>query len=228
MAKQDFFMRMIEQLRGILPYILDLTRNGNYDEAHALIDQAVRRLVGLGPDGLLNLADEVIVDRLQQGNDGAWEDKLLFLTAVLFEQGNTLAAQGEEAAAYGRYLKTLHFLLRLAAAWEEPMPDIELVPDIEAVVAKLDAYHLPSHTCIALLHYYDQLGDLTAVENLLFDWLENTPETLQAIGESPAWVGLEILQRWLQQPEAAVVEAGLSLEEVQLAITDLQEMGYTA
>src|SRR5690606_34904492 len=118
-----------------------------------------------------------------------------FLTAVLFEQGHVYLAQGEEMAAYGRYLKTLHLLLQLSDVWEESLPDIEFVPDIEAVVSKLAPYHLPSQTCVALLGYYEQMKDYTAVENLLFDWLENTPEAMQAIGESPAQVGLHIFQR---------------------------------
>lgn len=222
MPKQDFLMRMIEQLRGLLPYILDLARSGNYAEAHAVIDQAVRELVGIGTDGLVKLPDEVIIDRLQADKAVAWDDKCLFLTAVLVEEADILMREGEEAAAYGRYLKALHLLLFVAQAESEPLPTSDLIPDIDQVVEALAGFHLPGDTCVRLMGYYEQMGDYTAVENLLFDWLENTPPELH--GEAnPAQTGMEFFQRLLLLPDPNLEKGGLTREEVQIAIQDLLE-----
>lgn len=224
MPKQDFLMRMIEQLRGLLPYVLDLVRSGNYSEAHAVIDQAVRQLVGIGTDGLVKLPDETILDRLQADQAAAWDDKCLFLSAMLVEEADILMQEGEEEAAYGRYLKALHLLLFLAQTESEPLPTDDLIPDIDRVVESLADFHLPGETCVRLLGYYEQMGDYTAVENLLFDWLENSPPEL--VGEAnPAQTGLEIFQRLLLLPDPALETGGLTREEVQLAIQDLLELG---
>jgi hypothetical protein len=226
MPKQDFLMQMIEQLRGLLPYVLDLVRAGNYDEAHAVIDQAVHELVGIGTDGLVNLPDEVIVDRLQAENTAAWEDKCLFLAGVLYEEAELLVKEGEDGAAYGRYLKALHLLLILAQSGDGANGWSELVPDIDAIVAALADYHLPGETCVKLLRYYEAMGEYTAVENTLFDWLENAPIELRADEANPGKVGLELFQRLRQKPEADLEAGGLSLEEVEAAVAELDEMGY--
>ncbi|HRQ37477.1 MAG TPA: DUF6483 family protein [Chloroflexota bacterium] len=224
MPKQDFLMRMIEQLRGLLPYVLDLARSGNYAEAHAVIDQAVRQLVGIGTDGLVKLPDEAIIDRLQADNVTAWDDKCQFLTALLVAEADILMQEGEEEAAYGRYLKSLHLLLWLAQIEGEPLPANDLIPDIDQVVEALADFHLPGESCVRLLGYYEQMGDYTAVENLLFDWLENTPPEL--VGEAnPAQTGLEIFQRLLLLPDPALEGGGLTREEVQIAIEDLLDLG---
>ncbi len=224
MPKQDFLMRMIEQLRGLLPYVLDLARSGNYAEAHAVIDQAVRQLVGIGTDGLVKLPDETILDRLQADHVVAWDDKCLFLSAMLVEEADMLVKEGEEEAAYGRYLKALHLLLFLAQTESEPLPADDLIPDIDRIVESLADFHLPGETCVRLLGYYEQMGDYTAVENLLFDWLENTPPEL--VGEAnPAQTGLEIFQRLLLLPDIALETGGLTREEIEIAVQDLLEWG---
>ncbi len=223
MPKQDFLMRMIEQLRGLLPYVLDLARSGNYAEAHAVIDQAARELVGIGTDGLAKLPDEAILDQLQKDQAAAWEDKCQFLTALLVEEADILMQEGEAEAAYGRYLKSLHLLLYLARAESEPLPTNDLIPDIDRVVEALADFHLPGESCVRLLGYYEQMGDYTAVENLLFDWLENSPPELY--GEAnPAQTGLEIFERLLQLPDATLEQGGLTREEVQIAIQDLLDL----
>ncbi|MCL4264567.1 MAG: hypothetical protein KJ069_15190 [Anaerolineae bacterium] len=223
MPKQDFLMRMIEQLRGLLPYVLDLARSGNYAEAHAVIDQAARELVGIGTDGLAKLPDEAILDRLQKDHAAAWEDKCQFLTALLVEEADILMQEGEEEAAYGRYLKALHLLLFLARSETEPLPAADLIPDIDQVVEALADFHLPGETCVRLMSYYEQMGDYAAVENLLFDWLENTPPEL--MGEAnPAQTGLEIFQRLLLLPDPALETGGLTREEVEVAIQDLEAL----
>lgn len=228
MPKQDFLMRMIEQLRGLLPYILDMARTGNYREAHAVIDQAVRELVGIGTEGLVNLPDEVILDRVQADSAVAWQDKCLFLAAVLTEEADMLRAQEEEEAAYGRYVKALNLLLMLAHTGDEIDVAGELAPDVDRLVTALADYHVPASTCVYLLQYYEQQGDFTAVENVLFDWLENAPAALRTGSADPGLVGLEMLVRLREKPAADLEAGGLNHDEVEAAIADLQALGYEA
>lgn len=230
MPKQDFLMRMVEQLRGLLPYILDLVKAGNYDEAHAVIDQAVRELVGIGTDGLVNLPEAVILDRLQADNASAWEDKCLFLTAVLVEEANLWVKEGADGGdqpdgrAHARYLKALNLLLILALSDSETDDLADIVPDIDQLVLALTYSHLPGQTCENLILYYEQAEDYTAVEDTLFDWLENTPMVLRTDGSNPWQTGLDIFERLNQKTDAQLEAGGLSREEVTTAIADLVEM----
>lgn len=229
MPKQDFLMRLVEQLRGLLPYILDLVKAGNYDEAHAVIDQAVRELVGIGTDGLVKLPDAVILDRLQADNNTAWEDKCLFLTAVLAEEADILmkergdGVEQPDGRVYARYLKSLNLLLILALSGSET-DDLDLVPDIDRSVLALANTHLPGQTCQNLILYYEQVGDYTAVEDTLFDWLENTPIELRTDESNPWQTGVEIFERLNQKTDAQLEAGGLTREEVSIAMADLAEM----
>jgi hypothetical protein len=227
MPKQDFLMRLVEQLRGLLPYILDLVKAGNYDEAHAVIDQAVRELVGIGTDGLVHLPDAVILDRLQADNATAWEDKCLFLTAVLVEEADILMKEGvdlSDGRAHARYLKALNLLLILAMSGSEADDLADIVPDVDQIVLALTDSHLPGQTCENLILYYEERGDYTAVEDTLFDWLENTPIELRADGSNPWQTGLDIFERLNQKTEAQLEAGGLTREEVAMALADLQNV----
>lgn len=224
MPKKDFVMQIIAQLRGLLPYILDLVKAGNYDEAHAVIDQAVREIIGIGTDGLLNLPPGVVLARLQADPAGAWDEKGLFLATVLFEEGEILTRREEEAAAYGRYLYALELLLAVAGDNPEPLPESDLIPDIDRLLALLADYHLPAETCVNLMAYYEGMGDFTAVENVLFDWLENTPAELYSQEVDPAQAGMAFFERLLLLPAAELEAGGLTREEVVVAVADLREL----
>lgn len=226
MFRRDFLMQMIEQLRGLLPYVLDLARAGNYDEAHAVLNQAVRELVGVGTNGVVNLPDDVIIERLQADNMAAWQDKCLFLTAVLYEEAQMLVEQEAIEAAYGRYIKALNLLLTLAFSDDEVRRHTDLTPDIEQIVSALAGYHLPGYTCLKLMAYYEQMGVYTAVENILFDWLENAPEQFRTNNTNPGQAGLEFFLRLRHKSPAELQMGGLNQAEVEIAIMELCEMGY--
>ncbi|MCP4356952.1 MAG: hypothetical protein GY796_02910, partial [Chloroflexi bacterium] len=202
MPKQDFLMRMLEQLiNGLLPYILDLTRSGHYEEAHAVIDQAVRELIGVGVDSAVKLSDDVLLDRLKTGKAIAWEEKALFLVTIFAEDGEILIKEQEEEAAYGRFVKALNLILLTALHGVEIEPPGDLIPDVDKLQNRLVDYLLPGLTSAYLIAYYEQLGDFAAAEDILFDWLEAEPEIAQSGDPNPVEVGLAFYGRLQQKPD---------------------------
>lgn len=223
MPKKDFLMRMLEQLGGLIPYILDLVKSGNYEEAHAVIDQAVREVVGVGSDGVVLLPEAALLERLKADQAIAWEDKCLFLATVLYEEGKVLQAEAEEDMAYGRFIKSLNLLLILALEGQSGPEEPDLVPDIEELLALLAAFHLPGTTCAYLLPYFEKQGDYAAAEDILYDWLELEPEFIRPDDPNPLEIGLAFYGR-LQALTDAQLEAGnLSREEVETAVAELTQ-----
>jgi tetratricopeptide (TPR) repeat protein len=223
MPKQDFLMRMLEQLRGLLPYILDLARSGNYEEAHAVIDQAVRELVGIGTDGVVLLPEAVLLDRLRLDESISWEDKCLFLASVLFEEGKVLEVEGQEAKAYGRYTKALNLLLILALQDKDFQERSELIPEIETVLASLADFHLTAVSSAYLLEYYEKVGEFAAAEDVLYDWLEMDIALSRPDDPNALEIGLAFYGR-LQTLTDSELEAGnFSRAEVTTAVADLTD-----
>lgn len=223
MPKQDFLMRMIEQLQGIMPYVLDLVRAGNYAEAHAVIDQAVQELVGIGTDGLVRLPDEALLDRLKVDQSFAWEDKALFLATVLFEEAQILQTEGDDEKAYGRAIKSLNLLLLLMLDGRYPDADTQIIPDIDQLLAFLDTYHLPPKTCYYLVQYYEAQGHFGEAEDVLFDWLETDAELLKPDDPNAVEAGLAFYGRLQNLTDAELEAGGLSREEVATAVAELSE-----
>ncbi len=221
MPKKDFLMRMLEQLRGLIPYILDLVQSGNYEEAHAVIDQAVREVVGVGSDGVVLLPEATLLDRLKADQAIAWEDKCLFLATVLFEEGKVLQAEEEEEMAYGRFIKSLNLLLIMALDGQSGLDEQGLVPEIEEVLAALAAFHLPGSACAYLVQYYERQGDYASAEDILYDWLELEPEFIRPDDPNPIEMGLAFYGRLQTLSDAELEAGGLSREEVETAAADL-------
>jgi len=222
MPKQDFLMRMLEQLiNGLLPYILDLARSGYYEEAHAVIDQAVRELVGVGTNSVVRLPDETLLDQLKADKGIAWEEKALFLATILAEDGEILVKEREEEAAYGRYAKALNLILLTALHGVDIEPPADLIPDVDNLLDQLSAYLLPGRSSAYLIAYYEQLGNFAAAEDVLFDWLEAEPEIAQPGDPNPVEVGLAFYGRLQQKPDEELVTGNLSREEIAESLTEL-------
>lgn len=222
MLKKDFLMRFIEQLQGIIPYLLDLTKAGNYGEAHAVVDQAVREVVGIGTDGVIHLPDDVLLEALRADQGISWEEKALFLATLLYEEAEILVEEGQEEAAYGRYVKALNLLCLLADTEMEEADLAELVPDIERLVTCLDAYHLPAGTAAHLLQYYAQTGNFSAAEDVLFDWLENDEGS--AVNLNPIERGINFYTHLLTLSDEELAAGNLTREEVESGLAELQDL----
>ncbi len=222
MLKKDFIMQLMEQLfQGLLPYILDLVKAGRYDEAHAVIDQAVRELVGIGTDGVVQMPDDVLMGALKADQAISWEAKALFLATVLVEDADILATQDEEDAAYGRTIKALNLCLILSLEGDEDIEENELTPEIDELLTALSEYHLPGQTSAYLIAFYEKEGDYARAEDVLFDWLENNP-TLEP---NPVEIGLAFFERLQTRTDEELRQGNLSRDEVASGLAELKAGG---
>jgi hypothetical protein len=221
MRKQDFIMQLIEQLsRGLLPYVLDMVQSGNYEEAHAMIDQSVGELFGVGTDGLVRLSDTAVMERLQRHTALSWEDQALFLATLLKEDADIYKREGNDERYYARTVKALHLYIRLILSEEDPVVS-EFVTDVSDLINELASYHLSAQTCAVLLRYYERLGEFSHAEDVLFEWLEMELALVQTDDPNPIEAGIAFYKRLLQMNDEALEAGDLPRTEVEASLAEL-------
>ncbi len=218
MPKQDFLMRLLEQLQGVLPYILDLTKTGDYAEAHAVVDQAVREVAGVSTAGLARLADREILAGLRRDQTLAWDEKAYFLAVLLKEDAAVYEKQADEPRAFRRNLKALHLFIRLFLESED---GAEHTAVIRELLGKLDDYVLPGASYALILRYYETAGDYARAEDVLFTWWENEAEMCAPDAPSAAEAGAAFYERILQKSDAELIAGNLPRAEAEAGRAEL-------
>ncbi len=211
-------MRLLEQMQGALSYILDLTKTGNYAEAHAVVDQAVREVAGVSTAGLARLSDREILDNLRRDQTLAWDEKAYFIAVLLKEDAAVYEKQADEPRSFRRSLKALHLFIRLFLESEDGEEHTAVIREL---LDKLDEYILPGQSCALILRYYEAAGDYAQAENILFDWRENEAEIFDPDAPGSAEAGAAFYERILQKSDEELLAGGLPREEAEAGLADL-------
>ncbi|NKQ35982.1 MAG: hypothetical protein HF973_10265 [Chloroflexi bacterium] len=218
MPKQDFLMRLLEQLQGVIPYILDLTKTGDYEEAHAVVDQAVRAVAGVSTSGLVRLSDQEILDGLRRDQTLDWDEKAFFIAVLLKEDAAVYEKQEDEPRSFRRNLKALHLFIWLFLETED---GAEHTAVIRELLDKLDDYILPGQSYALILRYHEAAGDYAQAENALFEWQENEAEMFDSDAPSSAEAGAAFYERILQKSDEELEAGNLPRAEAEAGLADL-------
>jgi hypothetical protein len=115
MFRDDYLMRMIEQLAAAIARIAGLNRGGQHEEALAAADAAWGELLGDIPLELAGAVDSrTLAGMLRR------PDKIRLAAAILREQAHALAGLGDPLSAARRSRRALELLLEARALAAEP------------------------------------------------------------------------------------------------------------
>ena len=135
MIRQDYILRMIEQLRRVLASIAALKEERRWQEITGTLDEQFTELVGAGAAEAVRFSDTELMARLVQGENTQFvRDKTHFLIALFKEAGDAAAAQDQAEESRAFYVKGLHLLLGTASggdSFEAP----GFVPGLEVLLA---------------------------------------------------------------------------------------------
>lgn len=215
--REDYVMRLAAQLGKALAHILGLSKRQRYPAALAAIDEALAQLLGLSLDSVMELsAGQLFAFLTLGGTAPEARAKVSFLAALLREAGAIHAAQERPDVSYACYLKALHLLLEMRLHDDEVrLP--EYAPTVEGLVAQLNAYALPSHTNVALLRYYEQVGAYGKAEDALFEALEAEPGDADVVE-----AGLVFYERLHHLSDEALIAGNLPRDEVEAGLSELR------
>jgi tetratricopeptide (TPR) repeat protein len=157
MFREDYILRLIEQVTAAIGEILGLKRLGRYPEALAEVDRALGRFLGLNLSlvSALPAAELVALTRWGEKLDVG---KLVVLADLLQAEGDIYAAQGQNAQAATSFLKALELLLEVAYDAEASLAAV--APRVAALQQRLIGAEIPGDLGEWLAHYQATLAAL--------------------------------------------------------------------
>jgi hypothetical protein len=117
MFKEDYIKRMVAQATTVITYILGLTEQERYPDAHAEVERALQYHLGLNLGLVTALPAPELVELCRQG-EMLEVGKLVVLADLLQAEGDVFLAEGQGGEAADRHAKALELYLEVAASGE--------------------------------------------------------------------------------------------------------------
>jgi hypothetical protein len=177
----------------------------------------LKRLVGSGAEGLLQLSETELLAKIIQGEPTqVLHHKLQLITTLYKQAGDVAVAQNQFEEGRSFYLKGINLLLEtLAHADASDFP--EFVPTVEEFMSALQDAPLPLGTQARLMQHYELVGAFGKAEDVLYAMLDaepNSPNLLE--------FGIAFYQRVGRQSDESLTEGNLPRAEVNAGLAELE------
>jgi tetratricopeptide (TPR) repeat protein len=215
LLQRDWLMRQIEMAGRMLAAIIAKARSGQQLEALGMFDQAYQPLLGVGARLLPVLSDEQLLAMLNRGGLPD-TDRWPVLVRLLVTEADLYAAQGDEAAAVGRYRKALMLLRELGRG------DPEFDPELCAHLADRMRAHGPEPwERIQLAELYERAGRFADAEDTLFEGLDVPGGEAVVDGEELTQAAIAFYRRLLAKDDEQLAAGNLPREEAQAGLAEV-------
>ncbi|MER3437615.1 MAG: hypothetical protein C4346_08520 [Chloroflexota bacterium] len=212
---QDYILRMIEQLSGVVRRVLRLRDEGEHDAALTEVTDAYGRIAGLPATLVHALSEENLIAMLR--SQGRLDPERCFVLAELLrEEALVYEAMANEAESAPRFRKALRLYLE---AFEDPtdLPAALDVSGLEDLIDRLGDQPLPEPTRRRVINYLVLTGRFDRAENILLWHLELPDLSGEARREAVAFY-----EALLRKPDHELAEGGLPREEVEAGLERLR------
>ena len=170
MIRQDFFMRMIEQLVKVLAKILSNKEAGNYNAALNNIDDAFNTIVGLDHNIIAQLSANDIIALLEMSKDDTGVNIKCIVIAKLLREKEDLSKQGSNNKSTLDYNYQKAITLYLHGILNSKNVEINLHNyhlDVKDIVKNI-INDIPDETRFRLFKFYEKIGEFDNAEDELF------------------------------------------------------------
>ena len=217
MINKDYILRLAERLGRFLARIIYMQETNQNEEALILIDDAFRQSLGL-TSGLINSLPEETLLAILSPRDVLNVELCFFVAALLKAEGDIFANLDKQDDSYYRHLKALNLFLELFLHGKS-IDELDLFPNIDDLVQKLEEFELPLPTNQKLFRYYEKAGRYAKAEDVLFDMLEEDALPHDMVAE-----GIDFYQRLIAKSDDELLLGNLSREELAEGLRQVQEM----
>lgn len=209
MIRDDFLMRQIQLLAQIVARLVGLRHATQHETALQETEQALDRLLGMGPGLAAGFSPEELVAQLAHGTTAELARGRGALLAALFhEQAMNLAALQRSVEAQGFEVRAVRAVLALRAP-DGALPLPEYAPRLEDLVWGIAASDLPRELSVALFLALEGAGAFGKAEDWLFELRAAEPAdaAIVALGEA-------FYTRLEAQSDAALAAGNLPRAEI--------------
>lgn len=218
MLTEDYLIRMINLAIAALLRLARLKRDGQFEEAQAVIDLTMEQLLGLRSALVKELDDERLYHILTRNE--RLDTRRLAIVAELFQnEGDLLAAQGRAEESTAIYARALRYSIE--ACFQDTGEGVDtsgLRARIHTLAAGLDPTKLGADTLWPLAGYYEESGQYAHAEGIL-RLLAQRPDLHVSI--LPELIGL--YERLLEKPAGEIAEPGLEPDALRAKLAELYQ-----
>ena len=170
MIRQDYLMRMIEQLVKVLAKILSNKDAGNFNAALNNIDDALNTIVGLDHNIIAQLSANDIIALLEMSKDDTTDGIKCVVIAKLLKEKADLSKQNsnDKSTLVYNYQKAITLYLHGILNNKNGVIDLRNYhPDVKEIVKNI-INEIPDETRFRLFKFYEQIGEFDNAEDELF------------------------------------------------------------
>ena len=157
MIRQDYIMRMIEQLVKVLSKVISNKKSGNYHKAIDNIKNAFQNILGLDYNLLDALSAEDIISLFKISNDDTKLSINCIIIAKLFKEKADIKEliNKENPSSVADYRKALSLYLEgILNIGDIDLDQSMYHDDVKEILRKIDEYEIPKETKFKLTEYY--------------------------------------------------------------------------
>lgn len=217
MIRQDYILRLIEQLARVLAQIFGLKDAAKYQEASSTVDQAFQQFLGLDSRFIDTIPDADLIALLKVG-DVLDVEKCVVAACLLKAKGDMLKAQNRRDESYNAHLKALNVFLELFINYNN-IDLLSSIVEMEALIEKLDTYELPIETMNRLWQYYEKIGKYSKAEDVLHEILKASYYESDVLDS-----GISFYQRLMAKSDDDLIAGELPQREVEEGFAELIEI----
>lgn len=213
MFRNDYILRMVEEMTQMISKVFDLKQERKHTEALWEIDELLSKEFPVNSRLLNSLTTEDITDMFRFGTT-VESDKLQSVAYLLNEEGKIYMELGQIDEGLTRFKKSLH--LYLVAEFHGANKELIYLPDqINNLLNQIKDYRLPLKTERLLFHYHDKNGYYAEAEDALFRLLEQK-------GIDPA-EGISFYERLQGESDERLEQGRLPRVEVIEGLLEMQQ-----
>lgn len=205
-VQRDYIMRVIEEMCGVILYLVGLRRDGESPQVVAAIERETERILGIDVGVLRGMGPEEAIEaarRARLTRPGVTEAEWWISFAVFWEESAALHQDDDpDAAGQAEQISTL--------ALDHIPTDESSSETLARMVAAYDASEpLPASFKTVLWLVHERFGAYGHAEDWLFDLLESDPSNARLLQRASTFY-----QRLEALPDDELTSGGLPRAEV--------------
>jgi hypothetical protein len=221
MIRDDYIMRLIEQITAAMAKILLGKEFQHVEEVEENLQSASMNWVGLDYKTLRRMPNDSILDILSPG--GTLNAAKCYAVVQLFlTEARLHERRGRSAEAPSLYARSLDLMLTSYERLEARLKN-EMDRSIEQAVSSLTQYGLPVELTRKLVVYYERVGQYARAEDCLFELVDAGDKSARSIGEALYGSLAEKRDSELRRGNLSRAEVAEGIRELRLKTEGLTE-----
>src|SRR3954463_2494130 len=168
MILRDYFIKLVQELSGVLMRVFSLKARQEYAAALREIDEALERYLDLAPNTAVpEKLDHVL--HLCGREEGPISEKVILLADVFYQQGEILTLHEGPDPARRSFLLALGLYLESA---RHGFVSLDLLQKVDALIQRMADAPLPVPVLRRLMAYLEDRGLYATAEDTLYEWID--------------------------------------------------------